>query len=202
MLNCNLLENLEINLSCFTGKNKSHHEIDRKIYNVSQEYNISILPIIQSYELDNLYPPTDHVELWNIFIVGSDKTYILANVKDEHIKIPNANLLPNKTGVNLLPEGLQQFMDSIWDKTLCGKKLQFYMTWNFRLYFINTYPFHNNKDKVIGAVMFMRAHENMPHMMMNCAIDLETNKKPLKSRKSADYKPYGSTSSIGKSPSI
>lgn len=189
MFNINLLENLDITLSCFGGmsKKKTHHEIDHKIYNVSQQYNISILPIIQTYEIDNLYPPTDHVELWNIFIVGSDKTYILANIRDPFIQIPDTDKLPNKTSFNILPEGLHQFMDGIWEKTLLGKKLQFYMTWNCRLYFVNTYPFHNGRDKVIGAVMFMRAHEHMPQIPLQCSIDIESiSKRTPKSRRSVD----------------
>ena len=52
--------------------------------------------------------------------------------------------------------------DSVWTKTLQGKQLQFYMVWNSKLYFINTYPFFNGKGKVIGAILFMRAFETMP----------------------------------------
>lgn len=198
MLNINFLENLEISLSCFTGSSKrTHAEIDHKIFNASQEHNISILPIIQTYEIDNLYPPTDHVELWNIFIIGNDKTYILANIKDDHIRIKDVEKLPNKTAQNILDEGLNIFLDGIWDKTLLGKKLQFYMTWNARLYFVNTYPFHNGRDKVIGAVMFMRAHEHMPKTSLQCSVDLETSKRtPRQFRKSLDAKTSAMLSSM------
>ena len=121
-----------------------------------QSYNISILSIDENIIIDNLYPPTDHVELWNIFIVGSDKTYILANIKDNNIYVPSINKLPNHTGQNILPPELFQKFETIWDKTLSGKQLQFYMVWNTQLYFINTYPFNNGKNKVIGAILFMR----------------------------------------------
>jgi hypothetical protein len=164
MLNFNCLENFNFNLSCFLGKKKTkdeEEELDRKIYNVSREHKVSILPIIPDFDIDNLYPLTDHVELWNIFIVGNDKTYILVNINDDHIILPNPDLL-NHQAKNILSDDLEKLFDGIWDKTLQGKQLQFYMVWNGKLYFINTYPFFNGKNKVIGAIMFMRTFESMP----------------------------------------
>lgn len=161
MLNINIFENIVLKCFCFQ-KNKEDDELDRKIYNVSREHKISILPITPNFDIDNLYPLTDHVELWNIFIIGNDKTYILANINDPHIVIPQKEQLPNRQGQNLLPEELFIVFDGVWTKTLQGKQLQFYMVWNSKLYFINTYPFFNGKAKVIGAILFMRAFETMP----------------------------------------
>lgn len=187
MFNCNLFENIDFNCFWFSSKakkdkidkEKTDKDLEKKIFDVSKEYNISILPIQNNVEIDNLYPPTDHVELWNTFIIGSDKTYILANVNDEHIKIPNLKNLPNKKGLNLLPDELSDVFDKIWDKTLTNTKLQFYMTWNGKLYFINTYPFLNGKQKVIGATLFMRAFEKMPEAHFeNGNLVLENSPKP------------------------
>jgi hypothetical protein len=161
MLNINIFENFDISFSCFQ-KPKVEDELDKKIYNVSREYKISILPITPNFDIDNLYPLTDHVELWNIFIIGNDKTYILANVNDPHIVLPHKEHLANRQGQNILPDELMIVFDSVWTKTLQGKQLQFYMVWNSKLYFINTYPFFNGKGKVIGAILFMRAFETMP----------------------------------------
>lgn len=161
MLNINIFENFDLKCICFQ-KPKTEDDLDRKIYNVSKEYKISILPITPNFDIDNLYPLTDHVELWNIFIVGNDKTYILANINDPHIVIPHKDHLPNRQGQNILPGELLIVFDSVWTKTLQGKQLQFYMVWNSKLYFINTYPFFNGKGKVIGAILFMRAFETMP----------------------------------------
>jgi hypothetical protein len=180
MLNFNLFETITLKFSCFgccgkktdeeiedethiatRGKDirKESYELDKNIYKVTREYKISILPITADFDIENLYPLTDHVELWNIFIVGNDKTYILANVNDPHILIPNINTLPNKQAQNILPDELITVFNGIWSKTLTGKQLQFYMVWNSKLYFVNTYPFFNGKDIVIGAIMFMRAFE-------------------------------------------
>jgi hypothetical protein len=173
MLNFNLFENFDIICNCFGGKKikKADDDLDRNIYNVSREYKVSILPITPDFDIDNLYPLTDHVELWNIFIVGNDKTYILANINDPHIRIPQADQLPNNQGQNFLPNELVMVFDSIWTKTLIGKQLQFYMVWNSKLYFVNTYPFFNGKGKVIGAILFMRGFETMPETKFTTSLD-------------------------------
>lgn len=170
VLNINLFESFDLHFKCFKfwDKKKSkqgvYDTIDKQLYNVSREYKISILPINPNFDIENLYPITDHVELWNIFIVGNDKTYILANVNDPHIIIPNHDQLKNRQGNNILPDELYKVFDSIWTKTLHGNQLQFYMVWNAKLYFINTYPFFNGKQHVIGAILLMRAFETMPEM--------------------------------------
>lgn len=166
MLNFNVFENIDLNCFCSAKKEmkkeNSDKELDKKIYEVSREYKISILPITPNFDIENLYPLTDHVELWNIFIIGNDKTYISVNINDPHINIPNTGDLRNHQAKNILPDELSHLFDSIWDRTLQGKQLQFYMVWNGKLYFINTYPFFNGRSKVIGAILFMRTFESMP----------------------------------------
>jgi hypothetical protein len=165
MFNFNLFESLNLDFACCKNEPKvkePQYVLDKNIYNVTREYKVSILPITANFDIDNLYPLTDHVELWNIFIVGNDKTYILANIKDPHIVIPNSDDLHNHQAKNILPSELEKILDSIWDQTLRGVKLQFYMVWNGKLYFVNTYPLRNGKNLIIGATMFMRAFETMP----------------------------------------
>ena len=163
MLNLNIFESLTFHCACL-GKPKVKDEdngddLDQRIYKATREYKISILPITNNFDIDNLYPLTDHVELWNIFIIGNDKTYILASINDPHIVIPNSEKLPNHQGQNIMPDDLTSVLDSIWERTLQGKQLQFYMVWNAKLYFVNTYPFFNAKGRVIGAILFMRTFE-------------------------------------------
>lgn len=143
-------------------------DLDRNIYNISRKYKVSILPITPNFDIENLYPLIDHVELWNIFIVGNDKTYLLANIIDPHMKIPRVS--PSKAA-SILPKDLENILDSIWTKTLSGKQLQFYMVWSSRLYFLSTYPFLNGKSKVSGAILFMRAFENMPKRRFATTVD-------------------------------
>lgn len=168
MLNFNLFEKLELTFQCFgrpktkDSEKKCEDDLHKNIYNVTPEYKVSILPIQAHFDIENLYPTTDQVHIWNIFVVGSDKTYIVANINDEHVSIPNAGNLPNNQGPRMLPNELVMVFDNIWTKTLAGSKLQFYMVWNGKLYLINTYPLSNNKNKVIGAILFMRGFDTVP----------------------------------------
>lgn len=194
MLNFNLFEKLELTFQCFGGRKsktidkKSEDELHKNIYDVSPEYKVSILPIQAHFDIENLYPTTDQVHIWNIFIVGCDKTYILANINDEHICIPNARQLPNHQGPKMLPNELVIVFDNIWTKTLEGRKLQFYMVWNGKLYLINTYPMSNNKNKIIGGILFMRGFDTVPESkpFENSSIPLKSPSEERKSRLSLD----------------
>jgi hypothetical protein len=162
--------------SCFKGHDDMV-QLNQQLYNVSKKYKISILPIVSGFNLDNLYPLTDQVQFWNIFIVGRDKTYILASCKN--IKIPNTEQLLNKTADGILPDELREFFDPIWDKTLKGSQLQFYIVFNSSTYFVNTYPFYNDRKRVIGAIMFLRLFETMPdvYYMNNFPVDTKDQKR-------------------------
>jgi hypothetical protein len=167
MLNFNLFENIDFHFKCFRGssfRRKPKKKLDKRLHEVDFQSKISILPLTANYDIENMYPITGNVELWNIFIVGNDKRYILANVNDPQTTIPNHDQLLNKQGTNILPDELTKVFDGVWDSTLTGEQLQFYMVWDSKLYLINTYPFLNEKKKVIGAIMFMRAFMNIPAM--------------------------------------
>lgn len=132
-------------------------DIDRRIYSVSREHKISILPVLPNLDIDSYYPLTDHPELWNVFVVASDRSYVTTNINDAHLKSPTI------TNTNsILPTELQTLFDSIWTKTLSGRSLQFYMVWNGKLFFASTCPFYNGKRKITGAIMFLRSFESMP----------------------------------------
>ncbi len=172
MLNFNVFENFNLNFECFcTPKTKDNNKknLNKLIFSSSKKFKISILPISPDYDIENLSPTSSTAHLWNIFIVGNDKTYILASVKDNFNEIPNSEQLINKKGVNILQEDLHEFFETIWDETLKNKQLQFYMVWSGKLYFVNTYPLFNGKKKIIGGILFMRLFETMP--IINYSID-------------------------------
>ena len=173
-----IFENFNVVFNCFWKSKKiQEKELDKKIYHVSKQHKISVLPITPTFDIDNLYPLTDHVELWNIFVVGNDKTYIMTQVKDPNIILPEAENLLNRKANGILPNDLSTFFDTIWDRTLLGRQLQFYIVWNGRLYFINTYPFFNGKRNVIGAILFMRAFDTMPESSLPLTDGLVDAKK-------------------------
>jgi hypothetical protein len=162
-------------LFCTDSVTREEYELNKQLYHVSKKYKISILPIAAGFNLENLYPLTDQVEFWNIFIVGKDKTYILAHCKN--LVIPNTDKLLNKTADGILPDELRDFFDPLWDKTLKGTQLQFYIVFNGRTYFVNSYPFYNEKKVVIGAIMFFRLFETMPDIYYQHEIPIDSPDK-------------------------
>jgi hypothetical protein len=127
---------------------------------VASRYNMSILPVPTDLYIDNLYPPTNHVDQWNVFIIGNDKTYVHASVYD--LDLPEAKSFCNQRPGNVLCRELQDFFEPIYDQTLVNNKLQFFMTWQGKLYLVNTYPIINQFEEVIGAIIFIRDNSLMP----------------------------------------
>jgi hypothetical protein len=199
MLNFNLFESL--NLSCFCkprcagdGDNEgreTHKKLKRDkysidmdgVYRIAREYKISVLPVGPDFELSNLYPLTNHVELWNVLVVGRDKTYILASIKDPHTKIPS-NVL-NRRGEESLPAELVKLFDIFWSRTLEGRQLQFFMVWNGKLYLVNTYPLRNGETTIIGAIMFMRAFSDEDRWEEVNAVRYSADLEAIEARKSS-----------------
>lgn len=128
--------------------------LNTKLYNASKQYDIAILPMTSGSKLDNLHPLVDHIQFGNTFVVGNDKTYIVADVVN--LEIPDTDKQLNVQDDIFLPEELKNFFDPIWDKTLQGSQLQFYIVFKGKTYFVNTYPFCNDKKSVIGAIMFLK----------------------------------------------
>ncbi len=163
--------------SCISKKEKKENErlvqerFESRLKSVGSKYNIAILPVISDYEIENLYPVTDQVHKWNILIVGSDKTYIHASIYD--LDIPETENLVNNRGTTVLSHELNEFFDPIFDNTLNGRKLQFLIIWRKTTYLVNTYPLENQSNKVVGAIMFVRAYELLPKM----SLDMSPNPK-------------------------
>lgn len=155
--------------SCCSSNPQADQESDHKDHHArmikaGEKYDIAILPVVSDYKIDNLYPVTDQVHKWNILIVGNDKTYIHASIYD--LDFPTKGLLNNVGARELCPE-LNEFFDPIFDKTLQGRKLQFMIVWRKTTYMVNTYPLQNTANKVVGAIMFVRAYELLPHMSLD-----------------------------------
>lgn len=128
----------------------------RRVYSNAKKHNIHVLPVEATFQMDNLYPTSNKVETWNTFVVGNDKTYIMVNINDNHLNIQNPHALHNHTAENILSLELREFFDPVWDATLQGNRMEFFISWNDKLFITNTYPFINDHSQVVGAIMFMR----------------------------------------------
>lgn len=132
-------------------------------------YHICILPVNHNlYKIENLYPDWNHVETWNTFVVGNDGTYILANVNSMPLERGDiqhgfgkatstlARNILNKKPNGVLDDEIAKFFHPIWQKTLKGFSLQFFMMMSARTYLVNTYALKGTHNNVVGAVMFIR----------------------------------------------
>lgn len=166
------IDNLSFVFNCFCAPKPmkdTHDAIFDKIHNLSVKHKISILPTVNKFCLDNLYPKTNQVHTWSTFVIGKDKTYILAHVNN--LDIANAEKVLNKKGDGVLPDIFIEFFDPIWDKTLTGSALQFLMIYDNLTYLVNTYPFHNESSHVIGACMFLRLFDTMPPICSRLSLE-------------------------------
>jgi hypothetical protein len=161
-----VIDSMSFVFNCFCakadeGQSKAMNESEfmNSIVNSGSQHNIHVLPIQNDFELDNLYPTENHVDKWSTFIVGKDKTYILAN--SAHLKI--CDLLVNHKGNGILPNTIEKFLDPIWDRTLDGNQVQLFMIYDSKTYLLNSYFFKNNTDEIIGACMFMRLVDSLPN---------------------------------------
>ncbi len=155
-------------VNCFCNIEKRGTE---ELFKVSKELKLSILPIDKKYELEDLYPLGNHVSQWNVFIIGKNKNYVLSSIGDEkclmsQLKIKSRELV-DTTGSKVLPPEIFKLFNEMWELTLSGKQLQYYIVANTQLYLVNTYVSKNNNNKIIGASLFMRAFEQIPITMIN-----------------------------------
>jgi hypothetical protein len=161
-----IVDSMSFVFNCFCTKvdevqNKAKDENDfmNSIVNSGSQHKIYVLPIQNDFELEDLYPTENHVDKWSTFIIGKDKTYILAN--SSHLKI--ADLLVNHKGTGILPNTIEKFLDPIWDRTLDGNQVQLFMIYDSNTYLLNSYSFKNNANEIIGACMFMRLVDSLPN---------------------------------------
>lgn len=169
-----ILEAINITFNCFCKPKQTEAErlkeeqlkkeeekkeqLNMRLYEVARKHEIGILPVIDTYQITNLFPINNHIHMWNIFIIGNDKVYILASINDFE-GFPDTKGILNTNASLVLPDTLKEFFDPVWDKTLMGRQLQFYMIFFGRTYFVNTYPFYNEDKLIIGAIMFVRSFE-------------------------------------------
>jgi hypothetical protein len=158
-------------------KQSENETFARSLFNLSEKHNISILPVENTFELENLYPKRNHVEEWTTFVVGKDKTYIVSNPGS--MSFANSDNLVNHKGTGFLPSSLEEFLDPIWDRTLGGNDLQFFILYDGKTYFVNTFGFKNRSGNIVGACMFLRLFETIPNqfkMYKRLSLDASSKK--------------------------
>lgn len=146
------------NLVCncfFPNKHKPYDDIQDHYNQDDGDDVIHILPTNDQFHLKNLYPSTNQTEKWSILCVGNDLTYIKVCLGD--FKLKGMELLTNKKGGNVISKRLNDTLEPIWNSTLKGNRLQFFLLVNGYTYLVNTFPLEN-LESIIGAVMFIRQY--------------------------------------------
>jgi hypothetical protein len=149
-----IIENINFTFNCFG--NNSENYAKKKIVDRGKEFNVIVLPIEKNIQLEDIFPKTNHVEEWNIFIIGKGKNYILANIKSLGIDVIHTDKILNTKGLHTLPEELINFLDSVWDETLKGTSMQFFIIVKSITYLCNSFPLQTSAKNNIGALLFIR----------------------------------------------
>jgi hypothetical protein len=161
-----IIDSISFVFNCFCAKADEgpskaidDNEFMNSIVNSGSQHKIYVLPIQNDFELDDLYPTENHVDKWSTFIIGKDKTYILAS--SSNLKM--GDLLVNHKGTGILPNTIEKFLDPIWDRTLEGNQVQIFMIYDSKTYLLNSYSLKNYTGQIIGACMFMRLVDSLPN---------------------------------------
>lgn len=154
----NLIDiNLDIIFHCFKGNNKTSKEI---LVKTGFENDIHVIPLeTHDYVINNLFPKHDNVQLWSTLCVGTDLKYILCNINQDLVH--NAHRVLNTDGKDVLDPKLHNFFNTVFETTLTGKQLQFYMIWNGVVMFCNSYVLRNQNNQIIGAMLFVRNFQSL-----------------------------------------
>lgn len=131
--------------------------------NICKEFstlNIQIIPTAENVDIEDLYPESNHVILWNTFVIGRNKKYILSNIGNKQcilskLEITNEQIV-DTFGDTRIPLEFYKFLLKIWDETLIGNDIMVYVIINNITYLLNSYSLRNKKKDIIGAVLFMR----------------------------------------------
>lgn len=183
-------------INCFRSKkDRSNREArDLTMQYGAIGYTVHILPVTPNvYVMDNLYPSWNHVETWNTFVIGNDRTYILANVptlpmtdNDEDTQKLAQDVL-NRRGDGILPLELTEFFNPLWNRTLKGNNLQLFIIIRNTTYIVNTFPLYGDKQLIVGAVMFLRFFSPTRHSAIHELMDaVSQQRRSFEQRRSID----------------
>jgi hypothetical protein len=135
------------------------YELPNKVYELKELF---VIPIDSKYDIDNLYPSTDRVHMWNIFAIGSDKSYIFVRANDDPCEVFKTSLKENNHAMSDSTNSLLRFMDDTWKHVLDGHSLHVYLFLIHTLYLVSAFPIVNGRQNVIGGMMFMRRVSSLP----------------------------------------
>jgi hypothetical protein len=139
--------NVPVNLNVHPKSPKSKRKVYSKLRDTAQTFDVTVLPVSKTFEIQNLYNGKKDTE-WNILICGNDKTYIFSKTRFVEESLEN-------TKGDVLPTKLYNFFDGIQTHALNGESLQFLIVYDKQTYLVNTFPL-KHESKVLGTSIFVR----------------------------------------------
>jgi hypothetical protein len=155
-------------LDCFRGAPDSEDESNEENRSMTDE--LCVLPVDPAHvTIRNLYPMHNHVQSWNTFIVGTDMTYVLANITSlpPSVVLPSeeiskkrdvSKVLLNHRAGGKLNRRFSEFLQPIWNSALDGSATQVFAMIRNVTYLVNAYPLRAADDHIVGGVMFLRPY--------------------------------------------
>lgn len=151
---------------CFSKSKNRHQEKQKKFYedkliNLQRENHVKVLPFLSFLPLSDIFPATNHVAEWSVYIIGKNKRLV---VSQDNLQLSDVDML-NKKYDAVLDGKNGEFFDTVFDMIVNGHETQFILVYQDRMYFANTYSFKNENGTVIGGILFIRLYSSMTELV-------------------------------------
>ena len=151
--------------NCFTSekqnKEKQKQFYEEKLINLQKENQVKVLPFLSFLPLTDIFPATNHVAEWSVYIIGKNKRLV---VSQDNLQLSDVDML-NKKYDAVLDGKNGEFFDTVFDMIVNGHESQFILVYHDKMYFANTYSFKNENGSVIGGILFIRLYSSMTELV-------------------------------------
>jgi hypothetical protein len=140
-------------------KNKDFYE--KRLMSLQKDNEVKVLPFLSFLPLNDIFPRTNHVAEWSVYIIGKNKRLV---VSQDNLQLSDVDML-NKKYDSVLEGKNGEFFDTVFDMIVNGHESQFILVYQDRMYFANTYSFRNENKEVIGGILFIRLYSSMTELI-------------------------------------
>lgn len=158
--------NFEISkCNCFLNKSKQDKKnkefYEKRLMSLQKDNDVKVLPFLSFLPLTDIFPKTNHVAEWSVYIIGRNKRLV---VSQDNLQLSDIDML-NKKYDSVLEGKNGEFFDTVFEMIIHGHESQFILVYQDRMYFANTYSFRNENKAVIGGILFIRLYSSMTELV-------------------------------------
>jgi hypothetical protein len=150
--------------NCFINKKKEHKNkefYEQRLMCLQKDNEVKVLPFLSFLPLTDIFPKTNHVSEWSVYIIGKNKRLV---VSQDNLQLSDVDML-NRKYDSVLEGKNGEFFDTVFDMIINGHESQFILVYQDRMYFANTYSFRNENKVVIGGILFIRLYSSMTELV-------------------------------------